>query len=182
MSYSEIIALSLLGKSICIDSENYLFGIIRSDNIYDFPNLIDRSRFNRRRKRLDDFIVRLNQRISFILNEGENIFQVDSIPIPVCQIARERSCKICKEDFDTTPDKGYSAVSRSWYYGYKLHLITSVSGVFSSMELTKASIHDIHYLNEIKRSDISDCTLIPDKGYVSKPIKMDLFTTKQIRL
>jgi hypothetical protein len=182
MSDSEIIALSLLGESIGIDSENYLFGKIRSDHIYDFPNLIDRSRFNRRRKRLGDLIARLNQRISAILNEGENIYLVDSIPIPVCQIARERSCKICKEDFDTAPDKGYSAVSRSWYYGYKLHLVTSVSGVFSSMELTKASIHDIHYLNEIKRSGISDCTLIADKGYVSKPIKMDLFTTKQIRL
>ena len=54
MSDCEIIAMSLLGETIGIDSENYLFGKIRSDHIHDFPNLIDRSRFNRRRKRLGD--------------------------------------------------------------------------------------------------------------------------------
>ena len=72
------------------------------------------------------------------MNEGEDIYLVDSIPIPICQLAREKSCKIYKENFEIAPDKGYSAVSKSWYFGYKLHLAISVRGVFSSMELTKA--------------------------------------------
>ncbi len=80
------------------------------------------------------------------MNEGEDIYLVYSIPIPVYQIAREKSCKICKEEFETAPDKGYPAVSKSWYFGYKLHLVTSVKGVYSSMDLNKASVHDIHYL------------------------------------
>jgi hypothetical protein len=50
------------------------------------------------------------------------------------------------------------------------------------MELTKPSIHDIHFLNEVKYSRIGDCALIGDKGYVSEPIQQDLFTTRQIRL
>ena len=50
------------------------------------------------------------------------------------------------------------------------------------MELTKASIHDIHFLNEVKRSGIADCDLNADKGYVSEPIQQDLFTTRQIKL
>ena len=50
------------------------------------------------------------------------------------------------------------------------------------MELTKASIHDIHFLNEVKYSDIGDSGLIGDKGYISEPIQQDLFTTRQIRL
>jgi hypothetical protein len=37
----------------------------------------------------------------------------------------------------------YSSVSKS-YYGYKLHLITSVRGIFQSIDLTKASIYDVH--------------------------------------
>ncbi len=182
MSDCEIITLSMPGEALGIDSENYLFGKIKSDHMDDFPNLIDRSRFNRRRKRLGDLIAKLNEWIADFLNEGEDTYLVDSIPVPVCQIARERSCKICKKNFESAPDKGYSSVNRSWFYGYKLHLVTSVRGVFSSMDLTKASIHDLHYLKEVKHSGISDCTLIADKGYVSKPIQMDLFTSKQIRL
>jgi len=182
MSDCEIIALSIMCESIGIDSENYLFGKLESDHIPDFPNLIDRSRFNRRRKRLGNYIDILNQSVASLMNEGENIYLVDSIPIPVCQIAREKSSKICKEDFETAPDKGYSAVSKSWYFGYKLHLVTSVRGVYSSMDITKASVHDIHYLNEVKYSGISNCTLIADKGYLSKPYQLDLFNTSQISL
>ncbi len=112
----EIVTMSILGESIGIDSENYLFGKLNSDHFQDFPNLISRSRFNRRRKKLCFKISELNEKISSYLNEGENTFLVDSIPIPVCQIAREKSSKICKEDYKTPPDKGYSAVSKSWYY------------------------------------------------------------------
>jgi hypothetical protein len=182
MSDCEIIALSLVGEAIGIDSENYLFGKIKADHIHDFPNLIDRSRFNRRRRRLGDLIARLNDQVSSLLNEDENIYLVDSIPVPICKIAREKRCKICMEDYETAPDKGYSAVTKSYFFGFKLHLAISIRGIYSSMELTKASIHDIHFLNELKYSGIADCGLIGDKGYVSEPIQQDLFTTRQIRL
>ncbi len=181
MSDCEIIALSLLGETIGI-GENYLFGKIKSDHINDFPNLIHRSHFNRRRRRLGDLIARLNDRISSLLNEGENIYLVDSIPVPICKNARINRSKICKDDFETAPDRGYSAINKSYFYGYKLHLATSIRGVYSSMELTKASIHDIHFLNEGKHSGIGDCALIADKGYVSEPIQKDLFTTRPIKL
>ncbi len=95
LSDCELIALSILGEAIAIDSENYLVRKLKSDHLKDFPNLIDRSRFNRRRKKLGYLIVKLNLRILSLLNVGENIYLVDSIPIPVCQIAREKSCKIC---------------------------------------------------------------------------------------
>ena len=150
MSDCEIITLSLVGETIGIDSENYLFGKIKSDHFHDFPNLIHRSRFNRRRRRLGDLIARLNDRISSLLNEGENIYLLDSIPVPICKNARINRSKICKDDYESAPDRGYSAVNKAYFYGFKLHLATSVRGVYSSMELTKASIHDIHFLNEVK--------------------------------
>ena len=182
MSDCQIIALVLTSESIGIDSENYLFGKLKSDHSGDFPNLIDRSNFNRRRKRLFPLLANLNKGLADILNEGENAYLVDSIPVPVCQIAREKRSKICKENFETAPDKGYSAVSKSYYYGYKLHLVTSVSGVFTSMDMSKASVHDVHYLSDIKHSDLSNCTLIGDKGYLSKEHQVDLFSSCNIRL
>lgn len=52
LSDCEVLALVLTAESIGIDSENYLFGKLKSDYKDDFPSLIDRSNFNRRRKRL----------------------------------------------------------------------------------------------------------------------------------
>lgn len=182
MSDCEIITLSVMGESIGIDSENYFWGKIKSDHSADFTNLIDRSNFNRRRKRLFPFIRELNQRLANKMNEGENVYLVDSIPIPVCQLVREKRCKICREDYLSAPDKGYSSVAKSYYYGYKLHLVTSLRGIFHSMEMTRASIHDVNYLSEIKHSELNNCTLIADKGYLSKSYQIDLFNSCQIKL
>jgi hypothetical protein len=182
LSDCEIIALSVTGESIGIDSGNYFWGKLKSDHKNDFPRLIDRSNFNRRRKRLYPFIEELNQHLADNLNKYEDVYLVDSIPVPVCQIARAKQSKIFKESFETAPDIGYSAVSKSYYYGYKLHLITSIRGIFQSMDLTRASIHDVHYLSEVKESGLSTCTLIADKGYLSSTYQVDLFNSCQINL
>jgi hypothetical protein len=182
MSDCEIIALSLTGESIGIDSENYFWKKLKTDYSSYFPTLIERSRFNRRRKILYTYIQKLNQSIANKLNENEDAYIVDSIPVPVCQIAREKRSKVCKEVFENAPDKGFSAVSKSYYYGYKLHLITSVRGVFQSMDMTKASVHDVHYLSEVKYSGLNNCVLIGDKGYLSKTHQIDLFTSCNINL
>lgn len=182
LSDCQIIALAITAESIGIDSENYLFGKLKSDYLADFPQLIDRSNFNRRKKLLLPYIGRLNEHLAHLLNQGEQVYIIDSIPVPICKIAREKSSKVCRENFETAPDKGYSAVSQSWYFGYKLHLVTSVRGVFYSMDLSKASVHDIHYLQDVKHSGLKDCTLIGDKGYLSKTVQLDLFTSKNIQL
>lgn len=182
MSDCQIIALALTAESIGIDSENYFFGKLKSDHASDFPNLIDRCNFNRRRKRLTPRLAELNKGLAAQLNEGEDTYIVDSIPVPVCQIAREKRSRICRENFETAPDKGYSAVSKAYYYGYKLHLVTSVRGVFASMDMSKASVHDVHYLSDVRYSQLSNCTLLGDKGYLSKEHQLDLFSTCNIRL
>lgn len=182
MSDIEIIALALSSEAIGIDSGNYLFGKLTVDYFRDFQNLPDRSNYNRRRRRLAGHIERLNRKIAASLSEGEDVFIVDSIPVPVCKIVRGKSSRICKEYFETAPDKGYSAVNKSYIFGYKLHLVTSLKGVYYSMDLTKASVHDINYLQDLKEQGLSDCTLIGDRGYLSAAVKTDLFHECQINL
>jgi hypothetical protein len=46
--------------------------------------------------------------------------------------------------------------------------------------MTKASVHDINYLKDLNYK-IFDCTLLGDKGYLSKDIQIDLFQTAHIR-
>lgn len=182
MNDCSIIALSVVSESIGIDSENYLWGKIKKDHAADFPKLIDRSNFNRRRKRLSPFILLLAQRKAAGLTQGENVFLMDSMPVPVCKIAREKRCKFGGGSFESKPDKGYSAVTKQYYYGYKLHLITSASGIFHSMDLTKASVHDVNVLKELKYGKMHNATLIGDKGYISREVKIDLFTSCNIKL
>ncbi|MDR2037360.1 MAG: transposase [Bacteroidales bacterium] len=73
---------------------------------------------------------------------------------------------MCKEDYATAPDKGYCASQSSNYYGYKLHAVCTIDGVFTDFDLTQASVHDIHFLKNIK-SMYENCTILGDKGYLS---------------
>ncbi len=105
------------------------------------------------------------------------------MPVPVCRIARERRCEICKENYDTAPDKGFTPSLQKWYYRYKLQMITTVDGIYRGMELTKASVHDIHYLDEIMgQKTILDGVLIADRGYLNAPKQLELFEQNNIRL
>jgi len=114
-------------------------------------------------------------------NEFENYFVVHNMPLEVCKIARCSRSKICKEEDYALPNKGFCASQNLHYYGYKLHAFCSIKSVFLSFDLTPASVHDIHYLKDIK-SQLSDCVLLRDKGYLSQIIQLDLFNEVNIQL
>ncbi|MBC7566610.1 MAG: hypothetical protein H7223_06555, partial [Pedobacter sp.] len=86
LSDCEIIALVLTAESLGIDSENYLFGKLKHDYSTEFPRLIHRCNFNRRRKVIFPWLQQLNEHLAKQMNEGENVFIVDSIPVPICEI------------------------------------------------------------------------------------------------
>ena len=79
------------------------------------------------------------------------------------------------------PDKGYCASQSTNYYGYKLHAICSVNGVYQSIDLSPASVHDVNYLNDITQQ-IKECTLIGDRSYLSAEIQLNLFENCNIKL
>ena len=56
-----------------------------------------------------------------------------------------------------------------------------LSGVIHSFDLTKASVHDIHYLKDVK-VDYSNCIVIGGGSYISVDVQLDLFETAHIRL
>ena len=108
-----------------------------------------------------------------ILAEFKSIV-VDSMPLEVCKISRSSRSRICKDVDYAYPNKGFCASQNLHFYGYKLHAVCSISGVFQSFDISPASVHDIHYLQDIKLQ-MSDCVLLGDKGYLSQTIQLDLF-------
>ncbi len=178
MSDIEAVSLSFTAEYMSIDSESSLFRQISPAQI---PNLIERSQFNKRRKTLFGFSERVRQEMASRFLEFEDCFLIDSMPLEICRAARQNRAKICKEGFETAPSKGFCASQNSWFYGYKLHGICSVSGVFHSVDITKANVHDIHMLSDV-RGQLSDCMLLGDKGYLSSDIQLDLFQTANIVL
>ncbi|KXH84879.1 IS982 family transposase [Chryseobacterium kwangjuense] len=173
----ELISLALTAEFMGIDSESHLFRHIPAT----IRQKIDRSVYNRRKRRLANKIDEIRIKLARSFNEFENIFIIDSMPVEVCKLSRSGTSKICKDAEYCYPNRGFCASQKMHFYGYKLHAVCSVNGVFQSVDLSPASVHDIHYLKDI-REQLSDCTLLGDKGYLSSEMQIDLFNYAHIEL
>ena len=195
----EVVALSLTAEALSIDSECLLFSKLNSDYKADFPNLISRRQYNDRRKYLFGLTEKIRKCMSedtsyFVqstsIDEFEDTYCIDSKPFEVCRLSRSKRSQVGKTDFEKAPSIGYCASQERYYFGYlycvrstryKLHVLCGIRGVVHSFDLTKAEVADIHYLQDIK-TQISDCNILGDKGYLSAEVQLDLFQTASIRL
>lgn len=177
LSDLELIAIDLTAEYMGIDSERHLFRLLPKEILAK----IDRTVYNRRQRKLFAEKIRLQQKMSSLLTIDQKYFIVDSMPLEVCKLSRHRRSKICTEEDYSSPNKGYCASQSMHYYGYKLHAVCSIEGVFTSFDISAASVHDIHYLKDIKEQ-MFNCNIIADKGYLSAEYQLDLFTSNNIRL
>jgi len=178
LSDLELSGLIILAEFKSIDSECQLF---RDINGFEIESKIERSVYNKRKRKLFPFLEEIRMKMVEKFNEFEDYFLVDSMPLEICKMVRSARSKICKEVDYAIPNKGFCASQQMHFYGYKLHAVCSIEGVFQSFDLTPASVHDIHYLQDIKMQ-LSDCVLLGDKGYLSSQIQLDLFNSVNIKL
>ena len=178
----EVVSLSMAAESEGIDSENWLFESKLKECSYLIPNLISRRQFNDRRKTVSSLCEQIRSRIANHIDGGEDYFCIDSKPIEVCRVSRGNRCKMGKDgDFALSPDFGYCASQGIYFFGYKLHALCGLSGVIHSYDLSKASVHDINYLKDIKPL-YYDCSIFGDRAYIGTEIQLDLFNTANIKL
>ncbi|GGG10103.1 hypothetical protein GCM10011344_08460 [Dokdonia pacifica] len=93
LSDLELICLSLIAEFMGMDSENDLFRKL-PENI---SSKIERSVYNRPRRRLIGNLDRIRLKLASHFNEFENYFVVDSTPLEVCKLSISLRSEICKE-------------------------------------------------------------------------------------
>ena len=177
----EVIALSLTAEKYSIDSESQLFSLLEEYYKTEFPNLISRRQYNDRRKFTANLCEQIRKLIAQAIDGDEDYFCIDSKPIPVCRFARAKRCRLGKNDFETAPNYGFCAAQNTYYYGYKLHALCGLKGVIHSYDLSKASVDDRNWLQDLKY-EYQQSTIIGDKGYLKASLQLDLFETAQIHL
>lgn len=145
LSDIELIAIDLTSEFLGIDSERDLFRKLPGALL----SRVERSVYNRRKRRLFYHWDLLRRKVALSIG-NQDCYIVDSMPLEVCKLSRSSRSLICKEMYDTSPDRGYCASQSNNYYGYKLHAVCTIDGVFTDFDLRQASVHDIHYLKNIK--------------------------------
>ena len=131
----------------------------------EFPQLVSYSRFVQLKK---EVLTLLTLYLHAHLGECSGISFVDSTRLRVCDNKRISSHKV----FAGKADRGKT--SMGWFYGFKLHLIISDTGVILDVALTPGNIDDRRPLWGMNPDTPLHGTLYGDRGYISKDLREKL--------
>jgi len=178
-SHSEVLAMCLIGECRGWDTETELLAHWRQYPDL-FPRLLERSRFNRRRRQLMNAFNLIRQVVLQALDLAhDRQCVIDSLPVPVVQFHLVPSSS---GDWRAYGARfGYVRTKKQMIFGYKLHLLTGLNGVILDFILAPADVHDaqagFELLAQHERMDV-----VGDKGYISAFQQAELATQRQVRV
>ena len=165
VSDESLLVLLLLQAELGITSQCRFYRIC---HLFFGHNLLERSRFNRRTKQLIWLVQLIRQALSGAISP-DTIVIMDSFPLPLCQPIRNHSAKI----FNDCADIGYNAAKNLWFYGFKVHMLVTLSGFILNYVVTPASVHDIKVVDELLEG-CRQSVVLADLGYLSQELKETL--------
>jgi hypothetical protein len=167
-SDAELLTLALVGECRGWDKETEMrkeweaYGHL-------FPHLPERSRFNRRRRNLEQGFNLVRQCVLGLLDLAQDKqCLLDSLPVPVVQFhLAPQSGGDWKEHGATF---GKVTSKKLTIFGYKLHLLLAVNGTILDFELAPANETDLKVGEELLLSH-SHLQVIGDKAYISRAVQ-----------
>lgn len=165
LSDSEIITIALCGEIVGFDSENAWYSFVKKNFRPLFPQMCDRSQFNRTRRNLSQVTNLIFTQLAKQFTD--DVFIVDSFPLEVCKFGRAHFCKSFRSDgatYSRNPSK------KQTYFGFKVHVITNSAGAIKAFEITPANVDDRKGLEDLSSIVKADSVILGDKGYVSEPL------------
>ena len=100
---------------------------------------------------------------------------MDSFPLPVCLPARNAKVR----SFRDQATVAYNPSKKIWFYGFKAHMLVTLSGFIVNYGVTPASVHDRQVAEDLLENTTFPVVLA-DLGYLSKVLKQHL-TRKDYR-
>ena len=130
--------------------------------------MLSKSRLNRRLHAIEDGLWQGLFAVLAELFKERNIrgaYVVDSLPVAVCDNIRIRRCKLYPTEEHGEAFRGYMVSKRRYFYGLRVHLVTTGAGEPVEFCLAAASEADISLLKEMSL-DLPEGSIIhANKGY-----------------
>ncbi len=180
-SNSELLTMVLVEECMGWDEETEAISQWQSHRDL-FPHVPDRTRFNRRRRALTDALLVIRQRLLTQLDYAQDRYLViDSLPVPVIGFHLVPGAASARYWRNAGADYGRVTTKKQTIFGYKLHLVVTLTGVIRNFSLAAASAHDSTIAPELLGEEW-DRVVLGDKGYISAPLAQALQAERQVRL
>lgn len=145
------------------------------------PTLLSKSRFNRRLHALPEClwqalfhqIARRHHRTN-----RTREYLVDRFPVAICDNIRIRRCRL----YQAPAFRGYVASKRRYFFGLRVHLVTTVTGAPVEVVLLPGGAADITGLKCLPLDLPRSATLYADAGYTDYGWEEGLAAEAELRL
>ena len=168
LSDSEVITIIIyfhLGGYRCM--KHYYMGYVQKHMQSEFPKTVSYNRFVELQKKC---LIPLTLFLQLTcLGKCTGISFIDSTPLRVCHIKREKQHKV----FKGIANKGQC--SMGWFFGFKLHIVINDKGEILDFLFTSANTDDRYPLKNKNFHDKIFGKLVADKGYIGKDLFEELF-------
>jgi len=174
---AQIITIVVLSAKYFYGNQTTACEYLKAHYGFQIPH---KSNFNRMLHRLADLMVHLFRQLGLLFQHLnlESVYIIDSFPVPVCKNIRIAGAKIVQgEAF-----RGYNASKREYFFGFKVHLISTVEGIPVDYIVTVGSIHDNTAFQMMDISLPPQSHLYGDSAYLNQDIAQNLWEEGQIRL
>jgi hypothetical protein len=169
---SFIIGLIVIKNMLGMNSESSYLRYLQKHHGDVFITLPERSWFNRKCRMLQPICEQLQQQLATILTDLD-LKIIDSTPVPVLKSYRGHNSPCFPRGKHT--NYGYCASKKEYYYGAKLSLVMTPTGVITDVGVHAANTADINALRDMLEStDVTKLTLIGDKGYYDGELRTTL--------
>ncbi len=137
-----------------------------------FPQVPERSRFNRRLRNLLPALNLVRRAVVALLDVAQDRhYAIDSVPVPVVQFhlapQASRDWAVHGATF------GKVVTKKQTVFGYKLHLLVTLKGVIVDFILAPAHVADLTVGAELLHEH-TDVVVLGDNGYISAPLATEL--------
>lgn len=144
------------------------------------PNMLDKSRFNRRLHALAEWIYNLFMQVGYYFKyiSCEMSYVLDSFPVAVCDNIRIANAKLLKGK----QWHGKQTSMRRYFYGVKVQLLVTKDGIPVEFGFVPGSEHDSLALRKLPLELPAESEVFADSAYTNYEIEDQLLETDQIAL
>lgn len=180
-SDSELLTMVIVGECCGWDQETELLSQWQRHRDL-FPILPARTRFNRRRRQL---MLALNEVRRLLLTRldlaEDRQCAIDSLPVPVMHFHLVPSSQAISRWKAQGAAFGKVASKQQTIFGYKLHLLVTLTGLIRDFTLAPANELDVTVGAEML-TEQRDLLALGDKGYISQPVATALASERGVLL
>ena len=161
---SEVLTLLLMQEYMPYPGETQFLGYMRANYSDLFPNLPDQSQFNRRAKGCRELLERLRLYwLDKLVPVAQGVLILDTKPVPVVGYKRSKR----HSDFAGSATYGYCASRKMHYFGYKLVMLTTLTGRPLVYDLVPAHMDERQAAQTVLQR-VRDTQVLADKGFIGK--------------